>query len=61
MQRAGLLGALLTIAEAAEAGHHEEVVHAMAHAHPELSLLTPSAFAELNLEAAMWSQAHEMA
>jgi c-di-GMP-related signal transduction protein len=61
VDRAGLLGALLTIAEAAEAGHHEEVVDAMRHAYPELSALTPSVFAELNLDAAMWCRAHEMA
>lgn len=61
VERTGLLGALLTIAEAAEAGRHDEVVGAMKHAYPELALLTPSVFAEINLEAAMWSQAHEMA
>ncbi len=60
-ERTGLLGALLTIAEAAETGHHGEVVDAMKHAYPELASLTPSAFAELNLEAAMWSRTHEMA
>jgi EAL and modified HD-GYP domain-containing signal transduction protein len=61
VQRAGLLGALLTIAEAAEAGVHEDVVREMVHASPELAVLTPSVFAEINLEAAMWSQAHDMA
>ena len=59
--RAGLLGALLTIAEAAESGRHDETVRALEAAYPELTSLTSSVFAEINLEAATWSQAHEMA
>ncbi|MGN6667601.1 MAG: EAL and HDOD domain-containing protein [Trinickia sp.] len=61
VHRAGLLGALLTIAEAAEAGIYDGVASEMRHAHPELAALTPSVFTEINLEAAMWAQAHDAA
>lgn len=61
VHRAGLLGALLSIAEAAETGAHERAVREFARVHPELATLTPSAFADINLEAAMWAQAHQEA
>jgi EAL and modified HD-GYP domain-containing signal transduction protein len=61
IHRAGLLGALLTLAEAAEDGVQDEAARAMRLVHPELAVLTPPAFAEINLAAAMWAQAHKMA
>ncbi|WP_116136574.1 EAL and HDOD domain-containing protein [Trinickia diaoshuihuensis] len=61
VHRAGPLGAMLTIAEAAERGAHERAARELARVHPELGALTPSVFAEINLEAAMWARAHEVA
>jgi EAL and modified HD-GYP domain-containing signal transduction protein len=61
VHRAGPLGAMLTIAEAAERGAHERAARELARVHPELGALTPSVFAEINLEAAMWARAHEAA
>ena len=61
VRRTGPLGALLTIAEAAEAGHHDEVVDEMKQIYPALESLTSSVFAEINLQAALWAQAHELA
>ncbi|WP_245964959.1 EAL and HDOD domain-containing protein [Trinickia dinghuensis] len=61
VHRAGLLGALLTLAEAVEDGVQDEVAREMRGIYPELAALTPPVFAEINLEAAMWAQAHKMA
>lgn len=59
--RVGLLGALLTIAEAAEAGKPGEGACIACGAHPELAVLTPSVLAEINLLAAAWGLTHEHA
>jgi EAL and modified HD-GYP domain-containing signal transduction protein len=56
VHRAGLLGAMLTMAEAAETGGQDVDV---SHSHPELAALTPTVVAEINLEAAVWARAHE--
>lgn len=61
IHRTGLLGVLLTLAEAAEDGFQDEAAREMRLAHPELAVLTPPVFAEINLGAAMWAQAHKMA
>ncbi|PMS20486.1 diguanylate phosphodiesterase [Trinickia dabaoshanensis] len=61
VHRAGLLGAMLTIAEAVERGEHERAARELSRVHPELAALTSSTFAEINLEAAMWTHAHEAA
>ncbi|HTH74302.1 MAG TPA: EAL domain-containing protein [Trinickia sp.] len=61
---AGLLGALLTIAEAAEAaeaGKPREDACIACGAHPELAALTPAVVAEINLLAAAWTLTHEHA
>lgn len=63
VRRVGLLGALLGVAEAAEAGMPEagtpELVRAAREAYPELGLLTPAVLAEIGLEAAAWGKVHE--
>jgi len=59
--RVGLLGALLVIAEAAEAGMPDEAVAAASGVYPELAVLTPAVLAEISLEAALWDHAHEQA
>jgi len=56
VHRAGLLGAMLTMAEAAETGGQDVDV---SHSHPELAALTSTVVAEINLEAAVWARAHE--
>jgi EAL and modified HD-GYP domain-containing signal transduction protein len=56
VQRDGVLGAMLTIAEAAETGAQDVAV---SHAHSALAALTPAVVAELSLEAALWAPAHE--
>ncbi|WP_242538558.1 EAL and HDOD domain-containing protein [Trinickia acidisoli] len=61
VHRSGPLGAMLAIAEAAEAGMPDEAARALSDAHPELAALTPPVLAEINFEAAMWAQAHESA
>jgi c-di-GMP-related signal transduction protein len=50
----GLLGAMLAVAEAAEAGGAEAAVRSAASVHSELAALTPALLAELNLSAATW-------
>lgn len=59
--RVGPLGALLAIAEAAEAGVQEETARIAGGTHPELAMLTPSVLSEINLLAAAWAQEHEQA
>ncbi|MGN6316274.1 EAL and HDOD domain-containing protein [Trinickia sp.] len=59
--RVGLLGALLTIAEAAEAGKQGQGACTACGAHPELAALTPAVVAEINLLAAAWTLTHEHA
>lgn len=61
MARVGLLGALLVIAEAAEAGVPDQAVRAAIGAYPELAVLTPAALAEINLQAAVWDRAQGQA
>lgn len=57
----GLLGAILAIAEAAEAGIAEEAACAARCVHPELAALTSEAVAEISLEAGAWGSAHDPA
>lgn len=50
----GLLGAMLAVAKAAEAGGAEAAVRSAASVHSELATLTPALLAELNLSATAW-------
>ena len=50
----GPLGALLAIAEAAEAGDAERLAESAQHTHSQFAVLTPEVLAELNLAALAW-------
>lgn len=54
VNRTGMLGALLSVAEAAERGYAETVVSGASDVYRELTALTPAALADLNLSAAAW-------
>ncbi|MDG0022688.1 EAL domain-containing protein [Trinickia sp. Y13] len=64
VHRAGPLGAMLAIAEAAEAGaldQADRAAQAACHGFPQLAALTSATLAEINFQAALWSRAHEPA
>lgn len=58
MHGAGPLGALLTVAEAAEEGDGERAARTASFTHGEFATLTPAVLAEINLSAASWFAAH---